>query len=124
MSEGEMPFAPALIYVRPNTDNALCVAARSCAPRESCTQQWPDSGSVSRSAAVAPSRCRLFMGRLVVNFVTKPFRRQESAYAVFPDGGADHTECIARSAAVPRPTDFRVCLQVVVKLCPAAPEKV
>ena len=57
-------------------------------------------------------------------FLAKHIRRQEGADAFFADGGADHAECIARSATVPGATDFGVGLQIVVELGPAAPEKV
>ena len=53
----------------------------------------------------------------------KHIRRQEGADAFFTDGGADHTECIARSAAVPGATDFRIGLQIVVELGPLRQKK-
>src|SRR5688572_21234777 len=87
---------------------------------------WPKpiSDTMSRSATVARIRCSLFIAPLLLNFAAKPICRQEGAYALFTDGRANHTECIARSAAVPRATDFGVCLQVVVKLGSTAPKEV
>src|SRR6187401_2030860 len=60
----------------------------------------------------------------LLDFLARHVRRQERADAFFPDGGADHTECIARSAAMPGTTDFRIGLKVIEKLGSAAPEEV
>src|SRR6188474_1588238 len=59
----------------------------------------------------------------LLHFPPEAFRRQEGPYPLRTDGGADHAECIARPATVPRATNFRVGLQIVVELGAAAPVK-